>query len=190
MPLQPKNKTRAIIFNALSPILIVLVFGGVVAPSYVYLLQPRVQLYLNGGELNLKAIREKLTDREQYLADLKSFHAFYEERGAQGNDALSVLLPLVPDNESLFGFFEEIAPDGVQLEAIDIAPQLPKKGKQTIQNITVALSYVGVQYETLKLLLGALETNKRLIDVDSFSFDPVGRLATLTVKLYYAQARK
>lgn len=189
MPLQPKNKTRSIVLNALTPLLIVLVFGGVVAPSYVYLIQPRLQLYLHGGEFNLQTVQAKLKDREQYLTDLKSFHSFYQERGEGGDDALSVLLPLKPDSEGLFGFFEEIAPDGVHLEAIDIAPQLPKKGKQTIQDITVSLSYAGVQYATLKSLLGALETSKRLIDVDSFSFDPVGRLATLTVKLYYAPTR-
>lgn len=190
MPLQQKNKTSAILLNALTPLLIVLVFGGVVAPSYLYLIQPRLQLYLNGGERNIETVRQKLNDRERYLADLKSFHAFYQERGESSDDALSVLLPLAPDNESLFGFFDEIAPSGVHLEAIDMTPQPAKKGKQTIQDITVSLSYIGVQYDTLKALLGALEASKRLVDVDSFSFDPVGRHVTVTVKLYYAPTRK
>jgi len=189
MPLQPKNKAGANILNALTPLLIVIVFGGVLTPSYLYLIQPRLQLYLAGGERNIETERAKLDDREQYLADLKSFHAFYQERG-EGSDALSMLLPIEPNSESLFGFFDEIAPNGVKLEAIDIGAQKPKKGKQAIEDITISLSYAGVQYNTLKSLLGALETSKRLIDVDSFSFDPVGRLATLTVKLYYAPSRK
>ncbi len=187
MPLPQANKARALILDKLTPIIIVLVFGGVVVPAFLYLIQPRIQIYLSGGSNNVKAQTDILQGREEYANDLRVFAALYKEKGAAADTDIRTLVPEGGENDFLFAFFETLGSRvNASLQVIDIEKILAsKKAKPDIANITVAVKYAGVDYAGLKELLRLLETSKRLTDVLSFSFDPVGKFASMTVRMYY-----
>lgn len=192
MALPQANKARALILDKLTPVIIVLVFGGVVVPAFLYLIQPRIQVYLPGGPQNVKAQTEILKGREEYLNDLRVFTALYKEKGSAADADVRALVPEGGESDFLFTFFETLGGRvHASLQVIDIA-KIPeaKKGKQDIASITVAVKYAGVDYTGLKELLRLLETSKRLADVLSFSFDPVGKFASMTVKLYYLPSKQ
>ncbi len=187
MPLPQANKARALILDKLTPVIIVLVFGGVVVPAFLYLIQPRIQVYLPGGLKNVKAQTEILKGREEYLNDLRAFARLYKEKGLAADADIRTLVPEGGETDFLFAFYETLgARVNASLQVIDIEKTpTTKKAKPDIANITVAVKYAGVDYAGLKELLRLLETSKRLADVLSFSFDPVGKFASMTVKLYY-----
>lgn len=192
MALQPHNKARALILDKLTPILIVLVFGGVVIPAFLYLIEPYMHEYFPGSEFDINTQEDVLKIRETYLAEMKEFNSLYKEKGMGENSEISTLVPTGGNVEELFGMFELAGQEfGASLQVVDIARVVnAKAAKENIHNVTLTLKYAGIDYEALKKLLAYFETSKRLTDVVAFSFDPVGRFASMTVKVYYTQEKK
>lgn len=188
MALQPPNRTRALFLDRITPILIVCVFGGVVIPAFLYLIQPQLLEYFPGSELHTATQAEILKSREAYLKDLKTFHSLYKEKGLGPDSELFQLIPTGGKTEDLFGMFEAAGEAvGASLQVVDIARVVGAKNasKEDIHTISLTLKYAGLDYETFKKLLMYFETSKRLTDVSAFSFDPVGRFASFSVKVYY-----
>lgn len=192
MALQPPNKARALILDKLTPILIVLVFGGVVIPAFFYLIDPQMREYFPGSTFHVDTQTDILKTRETYLSDLQEFNALYTEKSLGVDGELSALVPAGGKLEELFGIFETAGQEfGASLQVIDIARiGNAKASKESIQDITLTLKYAGIDYESFKKLLTYFEKSKRLTDVVALSFDPVGRFASLTVKVYYTQEKK
>ena len=192
MALQPPNKTRALILDTVTPILIVLVFGGVVIPAFLYLIEPQMREYFSGGAFHRNTQADILKNRETYLGDLRGFYEFYKDKGLGGDTELTALVPAGGKTEELFGVFEAAGQEfGASLQVIDIArTPSAKTRKESIQDIMFTLKYAGVDYETFKKLLAYFETSQRLTDITAISFDPVGRFASITVKVYYTQEKK
>jgi len=190
---QPPNKARALILDRLTPILIVLVFGGVVVPSFLYLIEPQMHEYFPGSQFDIHTQADIFKTREAYLNDLRQFDVLYKQEGLGADSKVVTLVPSGAKVDQLFGIFEAAGQTfGASLQVVDIARVLNTKSqnKEGIQDMTLTLKYAGLDYEIFKKLLNYFETSKRLTDVVAFSFDPIGRLASLTVQVYYIQEKK
>ncbi len=190
---QPKNKARALILDVVTPILIVVVFGGLVVPAFLYLIQPEMNKYFPGSILHVNTQADIVRARETYLADLRAFYELYKEKGLGASSEIFTLVPEGAKTEDLFGIFEAAGSKfGASLQVIDIAsPAVAKTPpKENIQKLILTLKYAGLDYPAFKKLLMYFETSKRLTDVTAFSFDPVGRFASFTVEVYYTREKK
>lgn len=175
-------------FDAIVPFLIVLIFATVFGAFFYYIIQPELQKYLPGGTVNSTAIKQLLASRTEYRDALKGLASVVQTASANAQDPAALVLPSRKDAPTLYALFEKIAQDtGVGLQIIDITPTDNDvdhtQGK--IKQVRIALRFVNVNYETLKRLIGVLESNIRLTTIESLAYDPVGESASFTISTYY-----
>lgn len=186
MPAQQKTPVK--IFDAAVPFLIVLIFAAVFGPFFYYIIQPELQKYLPGGPSNYTAIKQLLDSRTTYRNDLKSLADFVAQSEAREQDPIALILPSSEDIPTLYALFEKLAKDvGVGLQVVDIASggSDPQDAKEPIRKVRISLRFINVDYDSLKRLLTALETNIRLTTIESLAYDPVNQFASVSIFTYY-----
>lgn len=186
MALSKKSPVK--IFDALVPFLIVLIFASVFGSFFYYIIQPEMQKYLPGGTVNYTSVKELLDSRTSYRNDLKSLADFASVAEKNGQDPIALVLPSSEDVPTLYALFEKMAKDaGVGLQVIDISQRADdaKSAKEQIREVPIQLRYVNVDYETLKRLISAIESNIRLTRIKSLSYDPVGQTVSILASTYY-----
>ena len=182
------QKTPIKVFDAIVPFLVVVIFAGVIAPFFYYVIQPALQNYLPGGSMNYTSAKQLLDARTGYRDTLRGLEEFVSGAEKNQQDPLNLVLPKGADAPTLYALFEKLAADqSVGLQAIDISATREEEmgSSSAIRKVPVALRFVNVPYERLKLLVRALETNMRLTTVESLNYDPVNQTASVNVVTYY-----
>ena len=185
-------------FRYLSIIIALLVMAG----AYFYLLKPKynkILLEIDNTKNTQEAERE---DLDQYYNKLLDYIAEYKKIKKADIEKISKLAPMDADYGKLFTDFEAIIKEqGFILNSLSINPDVKAvknkaSGKEkssvlpsVIGRIKISADISGVDYESLKHLLGVIENNLRLMDVNSLNWSPDNASANLEITTYYLKIK-
>lgn len=182
----------ATVIEKLMPLVVVLIFLAVLAPTYFFLLQPELNKYLPGGDQNIETARELLAKRKIYASQLKPLQELYEQygNGSQSN-VIETILPPELDIPTIYATFERIGNDlDIGVQSIDIGSvEGASSSVAGVKSVTISMKMSGVGYEKMKEILRYLETSMRLTDVNVIDFDPRSKFLSLTMRVYYSSTK-
>lgn len=191
-----KSQTTSILLlflDRISPFLIVLLFGVIFGFFFFKVIQPEYQKYLPGGPLHADTEKVHLLDRTRYRNELQKLYSLYKENAGGDIDQLALMIPPTQDIPTIFASCEAIAKEqGVNLQSIEIIGAENEKTTMQggIRSFTVSLQVQQIDYTRFKKFLSALESQMRLTDIQSVNFDPSGKAASFTMKVYWSPGKK
>ncbi len=163
--------------------------------SYYFILEPKYQQVGVGGRYNLDTLKDKLSERERYLENLKKLTANYQKISQADINNLKNILPNQKDIPGIFVQLQALAEEynfllsGVSINEV---PKEVKKGKESpekISKLNISLNLIGSgesgNYAELKDFLSALEDNLRLFDVNAVYFTPDSPNYSINIFSYY-----
>jgi len=169
---------------------------AIIASSYYFILEPKYQQVGIGGKYNLDTLKNEVTKRKEYLANLKNLISDYKSISQEELKKVKQILPTEKDIPGLFVQLQALAEShGLFLSGISIneaADTAKSKAKQSsvreIKKLNLSIGVVGPEdnnYERLKVFLTALENNLRLFDVNAVYFSPDSPTYSLEIFTYY-----
>ena len=178
----------ATVLEKLMPLVVIAIAATILAPTYIFLLQPELKKYLSGGEQNVQTAQEFLDKRKSYADQLKPLQELYEQygSGSQAN-VIETIMPSDLDVATIYATFERVGRDlDIGLQSIDIGNvDGASSSVQGVKSVIISMKISGVGYEKMKDILRYLETTMRLTDVNVIDFDPRSKFLSLTMRVYY-----
>ena len=178
----------ATVLEKLMPLVVIAIAATILAPTYIFLLQPELKKYLSGGEQNVQTAQEFLDKRKSYADQLKPLQELYEQygSGSQAN-VIETIMPSDLDVATIYATFERIGRDlDIGVQSIDIGNvDGASSSVQGVKSVIISMKISGVGYEKMKDILRYLETTMRLTDVNVIDFDPRSKFLSLTMRVYY-----
>ncbi len=178
----------ATVLEKLMPLVVIAIAAAILAPTYIFLLQPELKKYLSGGEQNVQTAQEFLDKRKSYADQLKPLQELYEQygSGSQAN-VIETIMPSDLDIATIYATFERIGRDlDIGVQSIDIGNvDGASSSVQGVKSVIISMKISGVGYEKMKDILRYLETTMRLTDVNVIDFDPRSKFLSLTMRVYY-----
>ena len=176
----------SLISDKLNIVIALVVFMAVASLGGWFLIKPELDKFAPNNELNATTQQDILTQRKNYLTDLKTLADLAEGKGLTSNVPLSAIIPDNADLPTLFASYEALARNrGLQVAAVDITLPTEKAGKPTGNVVGASLKIAQTHYGTFKSFLQDLETLDRLGDVKSFGYDAKSGFANITIAHYF-----
>ncbi len=186
------KKTSKTTFQKAEPI----IFLGIVAiigyAGYQVLLADQLKQFLAGGSLNTETVTQQLAERKSYYTSLSALDALYQASKKDTEKEITNLIPGQQEIPEIFASYEAIAnANGVSVQSMDILndKSVAQAGGSNVQSLVVSMKVANVSYVAIKKFLDAIETNIRLADVQSISFDPRSRFVDISIRSYYRTNR-
>lgn len=199
------NKNKAPFYVAKFKILITLLLLAILVPGYLFFVKPEYQAYQKNKSL-FDNQQSELEQAIKELLDHKKIILSYQEIDSLAEEKINQILPSDVNESDLYVNFSSLV-ERVGLVLDDISIQLitssdkdkssrqadlqatQEKATQTIRGelgeIQVDLSLSDVSYIKIKNLMDLLESNLRLVDVQSFHFNAQEGSLSLMFKTYY-----
>lgn len=174
------------------------------AGAFFLVVQPQWNRVGAGKELDVASIENTLQERERYLNQLKALRANFEKIPSSDVDLLARVLPTNKAIPELLTQLEAIGQQsGVDVADVNISEvaesrtsarqQLQQEvaktqtasGAKSIKSLNVQIQVTTDRYDRFKLFLESLQTNNRLLDVESYLFSTDQEIQTVTLKTYY-----
>lgn len=180
---------------------------AVSAASFFFVVWPQWNRVGTAKELDVAAMEATLNERESYLAQLKALRANYEKIPQEDITLLSRILPTSRAVPELIQQLEAMSREsGVGLSSVNLsdvaetrasarqqlqaevggAPAAVSKDK-SVKQVTVQLQIETTQYDRFKQFINALQSNDRILDVESYLFASDQEIQTVTARTYYLQ---
>jgi hypothetical protein len=182
--------------------LIVLLVLMIIVPGYYLLIKPQYNFYksnlaqINRLDKELKINLKQLASNSKIITDYESINKLDKEKIEQ-------ILPATPRAADLYINLQSIAQqNNLTVESLFVNPAkqtLTKKiipGKKTkkdsllsglslVNKINIDFDLQDVSYAKMKKFFHDMEINLRLLDIQSFSFDPENSALSLKLTAYY-----
>lgn len=174
------------------------------AAAFLLVVQPQWNRVGVGKELDVEALQNTLEERERYLNQLKALRSNFEKIPATDVDLLSRVLPTDKGIPELLTQLEAIGQQsGVDISDVNISEvaesrasarqQLQQEvaksqtsaGSKSIKSLNVQIQVTTDRYDRFKQFLESLQTNNRILDVESYLFSTDQEIQTVTLKTYY-----
>ncbi len=173
------------------------------ALAFFLVVQPQWTRVGPGRELDVDALQATLEEREGYLAQLKTLRSNYEQIPAEQILLLSRVLPTTKAVPELLTQFEAMGQQsGIDVTNINISEvtearasakqQLEQEvsgtAKQTAKNVkslNIQVQISTKNYGRFKTFIQALQSNDRIMDVESYLFSTDQETQSVTVSTYY-----
>ncbi|MEW6610157.1 MAG: hypothetical protein AB1352_00795 [Patescibacteria group bacterium] len=168
--------------------------------GWFFLIRPAMGAYQRVSETSLSDLEVRLTERRRSLEKAR----FIEEQSSQitpgDYEKINAVLPTEPGAADLIPNIEAIVLlSGLTLESVSVTqssdPQRSAPSEMiaaglsgSIHSVPITLRANGNNYSTFKELLHRIETNLRLLDVPSISFNPKDDVIQMSVTAYYQRA--
>lgn len=168
--------------------------------SYFLILTPKFEQTLLAIQANNDQQQKIYSEEKKKLDNLKDMIAAYQKINPIDQQRINAILPPDYNKEQLYGEIEELVnQNGFQLQDLAIAKdneidlnKTPVAPTSTTPNlpagvgtISIDLQINAIDYAGLKNLIIVLENHLRLMDIDSLSLSPDGKIADLKVLTYY-----
>lgn len=155
-----------------------------------YLLAPKYQEVGLGGKYSLATLSQEKQEQLRYLEDLKKMVDNYRMINKSEIEKLNQILPEEKDIPGLFVQFQALAQEnGFILTSININQEPERvassEDRGEIKKLNISLNLIGKDYEALKVLLEAIESNLRLFDVNAIYFNPDSNDYSINLFSYY-----
>lgn len=172
--------------------------------SFFFVVMPQWSRVGAGKELDVAAMESTLQERESYLSQLKALRTNYEKIPQEDISLLSRILPTDRAVPELMQQLEAMSREsGVGLSSVNLSDVVETRASarqqlqqevsgapaavidKSIKQITVQLQIETSQYDRFKQFLNALQSNDRILDVESYLFSTDQEIQTITAKTYY-----
>jgi hypothetical protein len=191
------NKFLKFYFNWIVIGLVAVIFIS----GFFFLLLPKYQQtagYIKASNqqqaLDTSAKREELKKIQQLLAAYDGIDKKYI-------DKVNAIAPVIQNKEELFSELNYlVSVNQLVLQTITLSlgdgykdqglvPISPAQGKipANIETVNITLTIRGINYESFKSFLSALENNLRLMDVLTVAYNPGSEATTLSINTYYSK---
>ncbi len=170
--------------------------------GYTYIIRPKYQAIGRENSRALENLKNEYEKRDRYLSHLIRLRKQFLKISEADRQKVNKILASQIDMENLLKQIELIVKkngfliESLSVKAVTAADQeaaapaqakkpKPKKKQEDIGKIEIQLSLGGVNYQSLKRLLGIFEQNIRLMDVNEIDFKPSSESVDLKIYTYY-----
>lgn len=177
--------------------------------AYFLVVSPQWQRVGPGRELDIAALEETQQARDRYLTQLKTLKANYEKISQTDIALLARALPTTQAVPELIQQLEAMGREsGLEVASVNIAEVSEARGGSTkqqlqqevsggaakavdksVKQLNVQLQVNTDRYDRFRQFLSALQTNDRILDIDSYLFASDQDVQSISVKTYYLQAK-
>lgn len=172
-------------YKLITTVLVILIVGG----GYFVVLEPRFRESGQGNKVDLNLIKAELLKRQQHLEQLQTLIENYNKISPAEIARIKMILPRDQDIPGLFVQFQELATkNNLLLGAINFNDAPATSGSAEIKKISINVDLVSsndISYQEIKKFIASVETNLRLLDIDSVFFTPDSTNYSLTIIAYY-----
>lgn len=160
--------------------------------------RPALRAYQRVSETSLSDLDLHIEERRSSLKKAQRIEEQFSQITAEDYEKLNEVLPPEPGTADLIPNIESIVTlSGLTLESVSVAQSsdapvaaLPDAAAVSalpvnVHPLSVSFRAKGSNYLTLKELLHRIETNIRLLDVPSISFNPKDDIIQMSVSAYY-----
>jgi len=165
-------------------LVILIVVGG-----YLFVLEPKYRESGQGNRVNLDLTKAELLKRQQHSEQLQALVENYNKINPADIARIKMILPREKDIPGLFVQFQELATkNNMLLAAINFNDTPSTPDSDEIKKISINVDLVGISgisYREIKNFIASVETNLRLLDIDSVFFTPDSNNYSLTIMAYY-----
>lgn len=167
--------------------------------GFVFLIKPKYE-QITSGVVSQNEEQDQLLflikESKDYLKEVDNLTNAYNTISKEEFDKINSILPECGLHEELFSQMDNIVKkNGLLLTSISIKPesysdQIETGDKETTfisqqkKKITLSFSLGGIDYTGVKNFLKDIETNLRIMDVTSLSFDPANDFLSLNIQTY------
>ncbi len=202
VPADKKGTTSPPFYVAKFKFLIILLVLVIIIPGYYLLIKPQYHLYksnlaqINRLDKELKINLKQLASNSKIVSDYESINKLDKEKIEQ-------ILPTAPRAADLYVNLQSIAQqNNLSIETLFVNPAKPtpvkkiipgkkiekndlSSGLSLVNKINIDFDLQDVSYAKMKKFFRDLETNLRLLDVQTFTFDPENATLSLKLTAYY-----
>lgn len=172
-------------YKLILSVLILMVLGS----GYYFILGPKYNSAGKASRANLALAQIELEKRNQYYSDLQKLVDNYQRISPAEIQKLKLILPQGKDIPGLLVQFQSLATtNNLLLSSINFNDISPISDKERIKTLGISLSLFGGNqnsYTEIKNFIASLETNLRLLDVDSVFFAPDSSSYSIKIIAYY-----
>jgi Tfp pilus assembly protein PilO len=123
-------------------------------------------------------------ERYKYYNQLKELNSEYEKIKQDDIDKIKIMAPEEKYQEELLAYLEEfVLKNGLLLTSANV--EETASAAEGINKLIINLTVAGADYNSFKKLLDEIESNLRILDVDSLSFTPESQSASFKITAYY-----
>lgn len=196
--LTKKKKINPAFYIKYFKIIIIVLVVVLLVLGYFFLVGPEYKEY-KSGQSSITVDIDKIDNQMEKLSKLNKIIKDYENISLSDKEKVHNMLPTGIDKSSLYVNIESIAKEvnlslnDLSIRAVDASGRNKKAsvntsstaGQNELQKVAVEISLSEVNYLNLKQLIGVLETNLRLFDIQSFNFSPESGDASISLIGYY-----
>lgn len=181
----------------------VIIALAILLPGYFLLLKPERDSYESDSS-SLAEAQSKLSFNVKKLVEQKQISSSYANISQEKSSKVEEIISIGIDKPSLYVNMEgianlaEVALGNITIaENVDSSSQARRPGAAAENDSTdfegklrrgrISVSFSEVTYAKLQSLLTAFETNLRLLDVNSFSYNAADGLLNVDLIVYYLQ---
>lgn len=204
MPIEkPKNNIFLKILSRYIYWIASLLAIALVVAGYVFVLQPKISKYKNTPELTLEYQQQILNERQEKVQQLNNLITDYKKLPNSHFAKINELLPHANEAPILFTHLSGLAKANDTVLLNVSASELGEKDLTTVfvtegvttpkdlKIIDVTADFLGKvgndSYPYFKQLVGAIEKNIRLFDIQYISFSPTLASFSFNARTYYLQ---
>lgn len=173
------------------------------AAAFFFVVMPQWQRVGPGREFDIAAQEESVSARQRYLDQLKALRANYSKISQTDIELVSRVLPTQRAIPELLQQMESMGREsGLEVVAINVADVAETRAtarqqlqaevggaaarqSAAIKVMTLQLQISTNRYDRFKAFVNALQSNARIIDVESYVFSTDQEVQSLTAKTYY-----
>lgn len=171
------------------PILTGLAVIGYAVAAYALLFLPKLGRLVKGGELDLSAYEERITETQGYLDGLKGTVATFNKVNPERRSRVQNMVPTSPDAPGLYVTIDAIArAHDMVLVSVDALPDDRPTTLAGRKSVRITVNVAGGTYQQMKLFLSDLERSERVLDVQDVIFTPSSGTYGLVLHASYYDA--
>lgn len=172
-------------YKLITALVVVLIIVG----GYILVLEPKYREFGQGSKTNLNLAKTELLKQQQHFDQLKALVENYNKISPAEIARIKMILPRDKDIAGLFVQFQELAAkNNLLLTVINFNDTPAASSKGEIKKISISINLLGSggnNYREIKNFIASVETNLRLLDIDSVLFSPGSSAYSLTIIAYY-----
>lgn len=184
-----KNLHFKLIFARFYKVFTTLLVILIVAGAFFFILEPKYRESGQGNKVNLDLEKAELEKRQQHLKRLKVLVENYNKISPAEISRIKKILPDERDIPGLFAQFQELAAkNNLLLLSINFNEAPLAASTDGIKKISIAVDLLSTgsgSYQEIKRFVASLETNLRLLDIESVFYTPGSGSYSLIINTYY-----
>lgn len=198
--LTPENNKRPPFYVRYFKLLVVLLFFILLVPGYLFFIRPEYEAYQENRDI-FTSQEQSLAQKKAQLLEYKKNLMSYENINPADRQKIEEVLPYGSGEPDLYVNLASLA-STLGAELVDLRIQInesktgpttdnllikdkPLANAVTLRTTLVEMRLANMSYAKVKSCFDLLEHNSKLLDVQSFNFNPAEGVLSLSLSTYY-----